>query len=529
MKRTLLRRVAGFLSRLALSTYQAAEKNRTNSDWDVKARTRSADASIIGDRKLLDARSRQMVRDDPIAASIVHSFVRNVVGTGIEATASATGEDGKALSDFNKKIDDLWYDWSKNPTLVDMERRKNLAAFQRWIISELITTGEAIFLKSYESRQNHVGLVLQAIESDQLDMYRIVGNDNNEVRGGVEVDKYGAAVAYWIYPRHPNDYVGMRRETPMSLQSERIPADRVCHVFEAERARQTRGVSRMAPVLQKMRDLGQYDYAQLIAARAEACIGLLVTTPPTGATGRIGMGVEGADPAQDSDGNDQLSMQPLMVARLSAGQDIKAFTPTRPGNVYQPFVEKQLSLIGAGVGLSPEQVSRDFTKGTYSSQRQAMLEDRREFEPLQEMLIAQAMRPIRDEFIRLAVLQGLIQAPGYGRNPDLYTTTEWRGQGWEWIDPRSEADAYETMLRLGLDTKRRILLAKGQDWREVATQRADETKLEASLGLSQPETPNGSGATATPPASNVQHDTTETESADQQNANSRELEPQEMP
>jgi lambda family phage portal protein len=372
---------------------------------------------------------------------------------------------------------------------------------------------------------------LQAIESDQLDMYRLTGNDNNEVRGGVEVDKYGAAVAYWIYPRHPNDYVGMRRETPISTESERIPADRVCHVFEAERARQTRGVSRMAPVLQKMRDLGQYDYAQLIAARAEACIGLLVTTPPTGATGRIGMAVDGADLPADSDGNDGLSMQPLMVARLSAGQDIKPFTPTRPGNVYGPFVEKQLSLIGAGVGLSPEQVSRDFTKGTYSSQRQAMLEDRREFEPLQEMLIAQAMRPIRDEFIRLAVLQGLIQAPGYGRNPDLYTTTEWRGQGWEWIDPRSEADAYETMLRLGLDTKRRILLAKGQDWREVARQRADETKLEAGLGLLQPEA-NGNGATVPPPTSIVPQEEPETEDdtdeVEQPNANARQLEPQEM-
>ena len=494
---------------IALATYRGAEINRLTKDWD--ARSRSADAAIIGDRKTLDARNRQLMRDDPNAAAIRRSYVRNVVGRGITARAAARDVNGNVFTEFNRKLDARWYDWARNPKLVDRERRRDFAGIQRWAIGEMIECGEAILIISYESRPKQCGLVLQCVDPDQLDNVKLQHGDN-EVRGGVEVDAYGAAVAYHIYPRHPYDYASIAAvgSLALTLQSVRIPADRIIHVFDPERVRQTRGVSRLTSVMLKLRDLNEYDYAQLVAAKAEACIGLAVTSPD-GAGTQIGLAEDGANSEDDDDGNDQLAMQPLMVARLRTGEDIKPFTPTRPGNLYGPFVLEQKRTIAAGAGLSYEQVSRDFSQGTYSSQRQTSNEDRREFEPLQDLLIMHLCQPVREKFIEFSVVwEGALTAPGFAANRDDWTYTNWRPQGWQWVDKKNEADAEDRAIERGITSTIAVADAHGDDAYEIADQQAAfdayreqaKAKARAKLGLApvvaDPSAPPTS-ATAAPP------------------------------
>lgn len=470
----------------ALATYRAAERNRLNRDWNPK--TISADLAILPDKLTIDARARQMTRDDAYARSIKLSFVRNAVGKGINPSPSARDpKTGAALEDFNKAMADAWWDWASRPLLVELEGRRSFCGVLRWACGELIEVGEAFLVRSYKENPEGVGLSLQCVESEQLDRYKLSHFENgvtNDVRGGVEVDQYGRAVAYHIYPRHPNDAVGMARPSPMYLQSKRIPADRVCHVFDPERARQTRGVSRLAPILERLRNIDQYDYSQRVAARAEANVGFAITQPIDDAN-NIGMEGAAGEDTTDANGNDIVNSQPCMVARLAPGEEIQPFTPTRPGNVYDPFMRANLRAASAGVGLSYEQVARDFTNGSYSSQRQAMLEDRREFEPIIELLVTLLCQPVYEEFVEWAIAEGRVKAPGYWRNPRVYDYAEWRGQGWMWISPKDQAYQAEMELKLGLRTKRDILLEMGQDWREVARQRAEEVEFEKEVGAPQ--------------------------------------------
>jgi lambda family phage portal protein len=490
----------------ALSAYQAADRNRTNRDWQTK--NRSADSAILPDRPTMDARSRQMIRDDPHIKSIQRAFKRNVVGTGITATSIARDRAGNLLADFNKRADTLFYDWARNKRLVDKERRRNFWQFQRWAMDEIVAVGEAIMLIGYEHRPAHqCGLVLQAIEAEQLDLYKYE-HEGREVRGGVEVDEFGAAVAYWIWPRHPFDVRGLARPAPLSLQSVRFEARRIVHVYDAERVRQTRGVTRLTPVLQKARDLNTYDYAQLLAAKAEACIGMVIKTDPANSD-RIGMN-QGADGGQrqDMDGNDELAMQPIMVARLNEGEEMSSFTPTRPGGQYKPFVDEQKRMIAAGAGTSYEQVARDFHNGNFSSQRQNALEDRREFEAEQQMLISDMCEPIRNEALRCMVMEGKLLTPfgqpRFDENPDMYTYADWKGQGWPWVDPAKQSVGYERAIANGFTSKRRVLNELGYDHAEIAKEQAEDEKIEIEArqkqGLApkttedQPPKSNGIGA-----------------------------------
>lgn len=486
---------------LGLSTYKAASRDRTNRDW--KASNVSADYAILNDKVMIDSRARQMVRDDSYAASIKRSFVRNVVGKGINPSPAARDKkSGKALEDFNKSMADAWWDWASRPLLVDIEGRRNWAGILRWAVGELIEVGEAFIIRSYSERDEGVGLMLQCVESEQLDRFKtsyVDGQTTREVRGGVEVDQYGRAVAYHVYPRHPNDAIGMAMPSPMLTQSQRIPAERVCHVFDPERARQTRGISRMAPVLDRLRNLADYDYRQLLAARAEASIGLVITSDPVdGET--LGMAGSAEEDTQDVDGNDMLNTQPIMVARLAPGQSVTGFDPKRPGGNYTPFVAAQLKAAAAGVGISYEQVARDFTNGSYSSQRQAMLEDRREFEPLIDLVICTVGQPVYAEFVEWSIAEGVVSAPGYWRDPKVYDYCEWRGQGWAWIDPEKEMNAAEKALGLNLATKQQIALEHGDDYRELIRQRAEEVAFEKTVGAPQPVAQAPNAAPPTPAA-----------------------------
>jgi lambda family phage portal protein len=252
----------------ALSYYTAANKGRGNRDW--KASPVSADQAIIPDAQTLIARSRVTVANTWIGKAAVRSQKRNVVGRGIMVVPVAKDAKGNELPDVNRQAGDAFMRWASDKTACDLERRRTFWQIQRMAVSEEFVAGESFIVWSYVPNPRTVGLRLQMFEPEQLDL-TIQSFGENQVRGGVEIDEYGAAVAFHFYERNPNDYL-IRN----NYRSIRIPAERVFHYFDAERVLQTRGATHMAPVLQDIRDFSSFKDATLWRARMEACIGMII-------------------------------------------------------------------------------------------------------------------------------------------------------------------------------------------------------------------------------------------------------------
>lgn len=401
--------------RKMLAIHRAAEQNRLTADWIAPAT--SADSAIVADMARTNARSRQLLRDDPWAKSISRAFRRNIVGTGI--TPSVDGKPWRHA----------WRAWAEDPRQCDVEGRRNFHQIQQWCSDDQVAVGQCFVVRWIINSR----LKLQLFEFEQLDTYKLMDRDSgNEVRNGIEVDEYGKAVAYHFFRRHPNDIRGMARPAPLTLDSMRIPASMVCHIYNPERCRQTHAMSWLTPILRNLRDLAEYDAAQLRVARAEASIGFLI---------------KGGD-----DGDDPLSLDGLSVAYVNEDEDVTPFTPTRPGNTYDPFVRVQVMRIAAGVGLSPDQVTRSFDGGNFSSKRQASIEDRREFEPLQQQLVTQLCRPVMEDWLFAWAMTHPEQSGSYFLTDDP-EQVEWMGQGWEWVDPEQQGKGVERMMRLGLTNR----------------------------------------------------------------------------
>lgn len=467
-----------------LSTYAAAEKGRLTHDW--RAAKKSADQEIITDSEVLNARARQMRRDKWDAASAVMSYCRNVVGTGITARSNARDPDtGEPFDDFNKKIDKLWKQWSERKGLCDIEQSKTFIEMQRLAIAEYVVVGEAFAIRSFLSRTDKVGLVIQMAEPEQLDTIKTKNPDTDrEIRGGIEINSYGAALAYWFYS-------GGSINNGYSRESTRVPAERVDHFFRQNRVRQTRGVTLLSPVMMKMRHLGMYDEYQLIAARLEACIGGVIKHDSYAGDLGIGLPKELTDTGEDAYGSDEIVMEPGMMPRLRPGEDVVFNTPTKPGQQYQPFARVQVGQSAAGIGLDYSQVARDYSEGNFSSQRQALLDVWKETDALQLLLITDFCMPIREAFKRFAIIQGLIEAPGFFDSPEMeqaYLEDEWRGPKKPWIDPLKEVNAAVKAIDYTLETHASLLNERGQDVRDVFKQKSQDKELAEQLKIDFPST-----------------------------------------
>lgn len=463
----------------ALSTYSAGERNRGTTDWNPK--NQSADASLSMGRELMLARAREACENNPYAASIRAATERHVVGTGLSPIPTARKLDGSEDVAFNESAALAFDDWADDHLVCDAEQRQSFWDLQRMAAGEGKEAGEHFWVVSYRRIPGQVGLMIQAFEPEQLDLTRTQADNGNEIRGGIEVNSYGAAVAYHFLRAHPHDNGFSSLVPRSSLGGVRIEAARVFHYFDQKRVRQTHGVTGLHAVLGRLRAANAYEEATLMQQRLQACIGLLINRTANVGPGGLNnpMGQDG----RDGDGNREVNFQPGMVFEGNNGETVTPFAPMGAPGTYDPFMNRQLHAIGAGASVGYGQVSMDWTRGTYSGQRQELLELYAEIDVQQQRLVAKLCDPVYRLFIAFAVLEGVLIAPDFAQRFRNYTRAEWQGPERQWVDPQKEVNAIETEIALGINTRTRVLNRKGHRLRPTFAQLGEEKRLAEEAGI----------------------------------------------
>ena len=462
-------------AKTAKRSYSGARASRLESDWVVSST--SVDAELQGALRRLRDRSREQIRNNDYVRGAVQTLVNNVVGNGIRFQANV-GK-GKGFSDRrNQIIEDKFAEWSK-PKNCDIAEKLSWCQMQRLIFRSLVESGE-VFIRKHYPRRPGVPFCLEIIESDRIeDNYGYSPQSSptgNLVKMGIELDKYGKALFYYLRPFHPGDLMFHPRSTanngPYGL--ERVPADQMIHLFISDRPGQTRGIPWVSSSLQRIRNLNGYEEAELIAARASASVMGFRVTKDVDLLER------------DEAGNPIDSLEPGTIKELAPGEEFVGFDPSRPNDAFEPFVHMMLRGLAANLGIDFESISRDYSQSNYSSSRLALLQVRDTYQHLQKWFIEYFLQPVFDEWLNTAILSGELKFSDYELNPDRYRNVRWRPRGWTWVDPYKETQASIAAIGAGLSTLTSELAKQGLDVEEVMLERAAELQLAEDLGLIPP-------------------------------------------
>ncbi len=436
--------------------YEGARLGRRTEGW-VTAGT-GANAEIGPALSRLRERSRDLVRNNAWAAKAVQAVVSNLVGTGIVPRARAPSPE---LSEAADRL------WTSFVTSCDADGLTDLYGLQALAVRGMAESGEC--LVRLRDRRLEDGLPLpfqlQLLEADHLDASR-TGDlaDGGFVLQGVEFDPLGRRRAYWLYPVHPGEVASIRRSR---LQSQRVPAPSVLHLFERQRPGQVRGVPWLAPVILKLRDLDEYDDAELVRKKIEACFAAFVTGDEDGAT----LGAASTDAL----GRRVESFEPGMIEYLAPGKDVKFAAPSASGD-YDAYLRVQLHAIAAGLGLTYELLTGDLSQVNYSSIRAGLLEFRRRMEALQwQLLVPGFCRPVWRRFVEVAQATGAL--------PQGEIAAEWTAPRFEAVDPLKDVQADILAVRAGLMTLKEAIARQGYDPAQVLDEIATTNATLDRLGV----------------------------------------------
>ncbi len=455
----------------------------------------SANGDLLDDLPVLRLRNRDLAINNGIASGAIQTITDNVVGVGLRLSSKpdyrALGRDKDWADEWSNQIEALWRGWADSYDC-DAGRSLNFAGLTQLVFRSSLLNGEALALPVWLKQKTGFATAIQLIEADRLETPS-QRQESNRLCGGIELDQYGAPTAYWIRKTHPGDIF---RSMQFSRQEWlRLPAftdwgrKRVIHVHDKERTGQSRGKPLFSAIMKQFRMLDQYQSSELQAAVINAMIAAFIETPLD--QGSI-MEMFGADANRwmndrNSHIQNTVRLKGGSIMPLYPGDKLSSFAPSRPGDVYAPFVESLSRHVAAALNLPYELLLKDFSKTNYSSARAALLEAWRYFNGRRAWLAANWAQPVYELWLEEAIDKGLIEAPDFYEQRHAYARARWIGPGRGWIDPVKEANAAKIRMEVGISTLENECAEQGLDWEEVLEQRAREQMRMQELGLSPDE------------------------------------------
>lgn len=445
--------------------YDAASRTTRTSNWQTPAT--DANSAIVNP-SLIRNRARDLVRNNPWAAKGVSVITNNVVGYGIRAQwQSSTKRNAK-------RAQDLWKAWAES-SQCDAQGLTNLYGIQQTVMRAVVESGECLI--RLRPRLASDGLAvpfqLQVLEADYFyefgDGPRAGGG---YVQRGIEYDAIGRRVAYNLYKAHPG------ATGRFSNGFSRVPAYEVIHVFRTDRPGQERGVSWLAPVMIRLRELDIYEDAYLNRQKLANLFAAFIYTDNPEET--------------EEEFSDVSELTPGSMYTMKPGRTLAFSTPPKADD-YGPYTLANLRAIASGLNITYESLTGDLAEVNFSSARMGWQEFGRSIDSWRwQLIIPRFCHGIATWFTDFSGI------------PDL--RHEWTPPARMIVDPVREIPAIKAAIRTGLMTQSEAIREQGYDPEQLLTEMAADNALLDKLGLvldSDARHISGQGQAQTTGASNA--------------------------
>lgn len=435
--------------------FSAARSGAWDGDWLLGATSINnilrADAAILRDK------ARTVAMNTSTGKRLPTLLSENVSGKdGLIYQPEVRGPDGEPDLETNKALEEAWYRWAEDPAAVSADRRLTWQEIEQLTDECEATDGETL-IRLLPGFNNAWRFALQVLDPDQLDhTYNVEAKaGRNAIIMGVEVDAWGGAVAYHLWPNHPSE--AQRRGGRI-----RVPADQILHNFLTIRAGQLRGVTWFAPILGDLMHLAKYREAEVVAARIAAA--------------KMGFIKGGSGQAT----NESVSVDPGAFVKLGADEEVQFFDPNHPNGNYDAFDRAIIRSVSSAWRVSYMSTSGDLSQTSFASGRMGWLGEKSFYRSLQERRELRYSRPVHRAWLPMAILSGNLDVRG--ALPDLLHA-DWKGRPFAPIDELKAENADAMRLALGKTSLTDLVEQEGGDLRKVLEQRKKEIEMARELGV----------------------------------------------
>jgi lambda family phage portal protein len=457
--------------------YDAAQTTAENARHWAMADAMSADCAASADiRKKLRERARYEVANNSYAKGIVLTLANDCIGTGPRLQLLTSNDN------LNRQIEDAFAQWSKAVSLASKLRTMRMAKS---------TDGEAFGILSFNpSVDSPVAMDLQLVEADRITSPSSVMLPARNDVDGVILDSFGNPQFYSILRQHPGS---LGNYSTWMSQYDEVPASSVIHWFRADRPEQHRGIPEITPALPLFAQLRRYTLAVIAAAETAADFAAVLYTDSP-ANGE----------AQPLDPMDIVNLEKRMATVLPDGWRLGQIDSQQPATTYAEFKREILNEIARCLNLPYNIAACNSSGYNYASGRLDHQTYYKSIRVEQANLAEIVLDQIFNAWIREAIL-----TPEFsilrGLRP-VRLNKGWFFDGTEHVDPAKEANAQAKRLTSHTTTLAAEYARQGKDWETELRQRAKETRLMQTLGLtsseSQPAQPTSSSSPSQEPSAN---------------------------
>ena len=437
----------------AIRSYDGAGRGRRTEDWKAGGTSANIETRIA--LKTLRNRSREQDRNNAYAKKAINVITSNTIGAGIRISLKS-GEKNK------DSVLQYWNDWA-NYKYCDFDERLNFYGLQRLVMRSVALSGEALIIRQKTKfKPDTVPLQLQVLEGDYMDFSRdtILLDGSGKIVQGIEFDKRGKRVGYWLFKQHPGD-IGTSH-----LASFFVPAKDVLHVYLKDRPGQERGVPFGTASMVLLKDFKDYQDAELLRQKIASCFALFVQDDNTDSA------TNGNDTGKDTDIGEKI--EPGIIEHLPPGKTMTFGNPPTT-NGYGEHTRRLLQAIAAGYGITYEALTGDMSMVNFSSGRMGWLEFHRQITDWQlNMIIPQFCDGVYEWFCEAANIAGFIPSP---------INAEWTPPRREMIDPVKETNGLKAMVRNGFMSLQEAIRELGYDPDNLLKELKEDMDTLKELGL----------------------------------------------
>lgn len=456
----------------------------------------SADADLLSDLETLTPRSRDLARNNGLAAGGMQTLKDCIVGAQLRLSAKPDyrllGWTPEQAREWGNIVEAKFRSWAET-TECDAARELNLLGLTLQALGGAMLNGDHFALPLWlPSRDRKWATSLSLVESDRVSTPPELSADP-DVAAGIRRDYYGAPVGYYFSKYHPGDVysvgvIGRGRGTQAWDYVEAATywgRKRVIHLHDKERTGQSRGKPIVSAVMREFHMAGKYQNTELQASVANSLIAAFLESDlsPDAASSLFGEEPRKQWGESLQQARNIRELKGAAIIPLPVGARLASFTPGRPNAAFEAFMHAVLRHIAAGMNLPYELLLKDFSQTNYSSARATLLEAWRYFMGRRRWLMDTWLRPIFDLWLEEAVNAGEIEAPDFYRNRYAYTRCRFIFSGRGWVDPVKEATASGIRMDYNISTLEDECAEQGADWEEVIEQRAYERSRMAAAGL----------------------------------------------